>query len=46
MTGQTPTGRLGEAQDLEGVVLLLAFRASAFVAGSSIVIDGGRSICR
>lgn len=46
MTVHTPTKRLGEARDLDGVVLLLAFRASTFIAGSSIVIDGGHSICR
>mgnify|MGYP003676015599 CR=1 FL=1 len=46
MAGQNPTGRLGDAHDLDGVVLLLASKASAFMTGSSIVIDGGHSIGR
>jgi 2-deoxy-D-gluconate 3-dehydrogenase len=46
MAGQNPTGRLGEAHDLDGVVLLLASKASAFMTGSSIVVDGGHSIGR
>ncbi|MGJ8571575.1 MAG: SDR family NAD(P)-dependent oxidoreductase [Hoeflea sp.] len=46
MAGQNPTGRLGDMHDLDGVVLLLASKASAFMTGSSIVVDGGHSIGR
>lgn len=46
MAGQNPTGRLGGSHDLDGVVLLLASRASAYMTGSSIVVDGGHSIGR
>jgi len=39
-------GRLGEAHDLDGAVLLLASKASAFMTGSSLDIDGGHSVGR
>lgn len=44
MAGQNPTGRLGDMHDLDGVVLLLASKASAYMTGSSITVDGGHSI--
>lgn len=46
MAGQNPTGRLGDMHDLDGVVLLLASKASAYMTGSSITVDGGHSIGR
>jgi len=46
MAGQNPMGRLGEAHDLDGAVLLLASKASAFMTGSSLDIDGGHSVGR
>lgn len=46
MADQNPTGRLGGPSDLDGVVLLLASKASAYMTGSSIAIDGGHSIGR
>jgi len=46
MAGQNPSGRLGEAHDLDGVVLLLASKASAYMNGSVITVDGGHSIGR
>ena len=46
MAGQNPTGRLGAMHDLDGIVLLLASRASAYMTGSSITVDGGHSIGR
>jgi NAD(P)-dependent dehydrogenase (short-subunit alcohol dehydrogenase family) len=42
--GHTPMGRFGEAQELAGaVVWLAARRASSFVTGQNIVVDGGFS---
>jgi len=46
MAGQNPTGRLGGEHDLIGAVLLLASKASAYMTGSSITIDGGHSMGR
>jgi NAD(P)-dependent dehydrogenase (short-subunit alcohol dehydrogenase family) len=34
-------GRLGQLQDLTGPILYLASDASAFMTGSSLVVDGG-----
>ena len=42
--GHTPMGRFGEAHELAGAVVWLASpRASAFVTGQNIVVDGGFS---
>ena len=41
----TPLGRIGGEHDLKGVVVFLAGRASDFITGQTIVVDGGRSIC-
>jgi NAD(P)-dependent dehydrogenase (short-subunit alcohol dehydrogenase family) len=42
--GHTPMARFGEAQELDGAVVWLAsHRASSFVTGQNIVIDGGFS---
>lgn len=40
----TPVGRLGEAQDIAGLVLFLCSPAGAFVTGQVIDLDGGRSL--
>ena len=37
----TPAGRMGEPEDLDGLVAFLASRSSDFITGQSIVIDGG-----
>lgn len=37
----TPMGRLGEPFELKGLALFLASKASSFMTGSTIVIDGG-----
>jgi NAD(P)-dependent dehydrogenase (short-subunit alcohol dehydrogenase family) len=37
----TPMGRLGEPSELKGVALFLASKASSFMTGSTIIIDGG-----
>lgn len=36
-----PAGRMGEPEDLHGLVLYLASRSSTYLTGQSIVIDGG-----
>jgi NAD(P)-dependent dehydrogenase (short-subunit alcohol dehydrogenase family) len=42
--GHTPMGRFGNPQELAGAVVWLASsRASSFVTGQNIVIDGGFS---
>jgi NAD(P)-dependent dehydrogenase (short-subunit alcohol dehydrogenase family) len=44
IVGHTPMGRFGEAQELAGAVVWLASpRASSFVTGQNIVVDGGFS---
>lgn len=42
---RTPAGRWGLPDDLVGATLLLASRASNYITGESIVVDGG-VICR
>jgi NAD(P)-dependent dehydrogenase (short-subunit alcohol dehydrogenase family) len=37
----SPIPRMGEEHELDGALLLLASRASTFMTGSSIVVDGG-----
>ena len=34
-------GRIGQVEDLMGVILFLASDASALITGTSIVVDGG-----
>ena len=41
--GRTPAGRWGEPDDLGGVAVFLASRASDFVTGTAIPVDGGYS---
>jgi NAD(P)-dependent dehydrogenase (short-subunit alcohol dehydrogenase family) len=40
-----PLGRIGEPQDMAGVVIYLASRAGAYVTGSLLTVDGGISNC-
>jgi len=42
MTRNIPAGRFGETKDLEGALLLLCSDAGAFMAGSTVVVDGGQ----
>ena len=37
----TPAGRIGEPKELEGAIVFLASKASDFMHGSVLVIDGG-----
>jgi 2-dehydro-3-deoxy-D-gluconate 5-dehydrogenase len=41
---RTPAGRWGEPQDLAGVAVFLASRASDFITGTAIPVDGGYSV--
>ena len=39
-----PTGRWGEPEELQGAAVFLASRASDYVTGASIIVDGGYSV--
>jgi NAD(P)-dependent dehydrogenase (short-subunit alcohol dehydrogenase family) len=39
-----PLGRIGEPEDMAGVVIYLASRAGAYVTGAVIPVDGGISV--
>ena len=41
---EIPVGRFGEDGDLDGALLLLASDAGRFIAGATIVVDGGQSV--
>jgi 2-deoxy-D-gluconate 3-dehydrogenase len=41
MVKRTPAGRVGEPADLRGITVFLASRASDFITGQSIAVDGG-----
>lgn len=41
---RTASGKLGTLEDMEGIAVFLASRASNLITGQSIVIDGGQSI--
>ena len=40
----TPTGRVGNDEDLKGVAVLLASNAGSHITGQAIVVDGGATI--
>ena len=40
---ETPAGRIGELEDLAGAAVFLASRASDYVSGSHVKVDGGRN---
>ena len=42
MTRHIPAGRFGETKDLDGALLLLTSQAGAFMAGATVVVDGGQ----
>jgi 3-oxoacyl-[acyl-carrier protein] reductase len=44
ITHDIPVGRFGEDGDLDGALLLLASDAGRFIAGTTIVVDGGQSV--
>ena len=41
---RTPAGRWGEPDDLSGIAVFLASKASDFITGTAIPVDGGYSI--
>jgi 2-dehydro-3-deoxy-D-gluconate 5-dehydrogenase len=44
LKGKNPMRRLGEPEDIDGTVLLLASDASSYITGTVITIDGGHSL--
>jgi NAD(P)-dependent dehydrogenase (short-subunit alcohol dehydrogenase family) len=41
---RTPMGRWGQPEELEGTVVFLASKASDFITGQTIYVDGGWTI--
>ena len=44
LIGRIPLKRLGQADDLDGAMLLLASPAGAYITGAVIAIDGGHAV--
>ncbi len=44
VTSMTPLKRIGEPEEIAGAAVFLASRASTFVTGQAIVVDGGSTI--
>jgi len=41
---RTPAGRWGEPEDMAGTAIFLASRASDFLTGAAIPVDGGFAV--
>jgi NAD(P)-dependent dehydrogenase (short-subunit alcohol dehydrogenase family) len=44
LTQEIPVGRFGKGGDLDGALLLLASDAGSYMAGTTIVVDGGQMV--
>jgi 3-oxoacyl-[acyl-carrier protein] reductase len=44
LTDAIPMRRVGQVDDLDGAILLLASRASRFMTGATLVVDGGHTL--
>lgn len=44
LSQKIPLGRVGEPEDLDGLLLYLASKASSYVTGSVFTVDGGLSV--
>jgi 3-oxoacyl-[acyl-carrier protein] reductase len=44
LTRHIPVGRFGRDGDLDGALLLLVSEAGAYMAGTTIVVDGGQMV--
>jgi 3-oxoacyl-[acyl-carrier protein] reductase len=44
MTRDIPAGRFGEERDLDGALLLLVSDAGRYMAGATVVVDGGQTL--
>src|SRR5262249_15882339 len=44
LTRDIPVGRFGQDGDLDGALLLLVSDAGAYMAGATIVVDGGQMV--
>ena len=44
MTRDIPVGRFGQDGDLDGALLLLASDAGRYMAGATVVVDGGQIV--
>ena len=44
MTRDIPVGRFGRDGDLDGALLLLTSEAGRYIAGATIVVDGGQMV--
>ena len=44
LTRDIPVGRFGQDGDLDGALLLLASGAGSYMAGTTVVVDGGQVV--
>jgi 3-oxoacyl-[acyl-carrier protein] reductase len=44
LTRDIPAGRFGQDGDLDGALLLLVSDAGAYMAGATVVVDGGQMV--
>jgi NAD(P)-dependent dehydrogenase (short-subunit alcohol dehydrogenase family) len=44
LIGRIPQRRLGQPEDLDGALLLLASDLGAYITGAELVVDGGHMV--